>query len=83
MKSLMCRPSSWRISLPVGWAHVFLTGEYLWPNGEKLRVSFRPQPEPTPMQAQATAHWQEYAATGKKASLMIDPPRSSGLSSGS
>ncbi|EGH26665.1 hypothetical protein PSYMO_36468, partial [Pseudomonas amygdali pv. mori str. 301020] len=37
MKSLMCRPSSWRISLPVGWAHVFLTGEYLWPNGEKLR----------------------------------------------
>ncbi|WP_375232319.1 LexA family protein [Pseudomonas savastanoi] len=25
-----------------------MTGEYLWPNGEKLRVSFRPQPEPTP-----------------------------------
>ncbi|RMP55570.1 hypothetical protein ALQ22_01711 [Pseudomonas savastanoi pv. retacarpa] len=24
------------------------------------------------MQAQAIAHWQEYAATGKKASLMID-----------
>ncbi|WP_412090236.1 hypothetical protein, partial [Pseudomonas amygdali] len=22
---------------PLGWAHVFLTGEFLWPNGEKLR----------------------------------------------
>ncbi|KPW67179.1 hypothetical protein ALO82_200210 [Pseudomonas syringae pv. broussonetiae] len=26
---------------PLCWAHVCLTGEYLWPNGEKLRVSFR------------------------------------------
>ncbi|RMS79534.1 hypothetical protein ALP59_02599 [Pseudomonas savastanoi] len=33
----------------MGWAHVLLIGEYLWPNGEKLRVSFRPQPEPTPL----------------------------------
>ncbi|RMU55035.1 hypothetical protein ALP27_00470 [Pseudomonas savastanoi pv. glycinea] len=27
---------------------------------------------PRHKQAQAIAHWQEYAATGKKASLMID-----------
>ncbi|RMS41833.1 hypothetical protein ALP66_03906 [Pseudomonas amygdali pv. photiniae] len=38
---------------------------------------------PRHKQAQAIAHWQEYAATGKKASLMIDPPSSSGLLSGS
>ncbi|KPX78382.1 Uncharacterized protein ALO53_03281 [Pseudomonas amygdali pv. photiniae] len=38
---------------------------------------------PRHKQAQAIAHWQKYAATGKKASLMIDPPSSSGLLSGS
>ncbi|NKK42318.1 hypothetical protein GFL28_09730 [Rhizobium leguminosarum bv. viciae] len=33
---------------PLGWAHILLTGEYLWLKGAKARVSFRPQPEPTP-----------------------------------